>query len=333
LLTTSVLRSEGRGPSRHGDAGRRWEETTIGRRDYIELLGLSALWGASYLFIKIALDGGFDPVALVCVRLVIAAALLYAVARRRGLPFPRDRRVWRAWAVMGLIGTALPFVLVSWGETHIDSSLAAILNATVPIFTVGLAHVWGGADERITLARIVGAAIGFAGVVVVVGDIHLATHPGALLGVGAVLLSSFCYAVSPIYARGAFRGVPPVFSAMGQMGVGALYTAVPAVLGAASAHRFPAPGAVAAMLALTVLGTVGAYLLYYSLLARIGPTRTTSSTYLLPVFAVVYGAVFLQEPIGLRLLLGFALIVAGVVFITRSRSIPPVTAKTAVAAR
>ncbi len=305
----------------------------MGRRDYGDLLGLSALWGASYLFIKIALDGGFDPVALVCVRLILAAALLYVVARGRGLPFPRDRHVWRAWAVMGLVGTALPFVLVSWGETHIDSSLAAILNATVPIFTVGLAHVWGGADERITPARIGGAAIGFVGVVVVVGDIRLATHPGALLGVGAVLLSSFCYAVSPIYARGAFRGVPPVYSAMGQMSVGALYTAIPAVLGAAGAHRFPAPGAIAAMLALSILGTVGAYLLYYSLLARIGPTRTTTSTYLLPVFAVVYGAVFLQEPIGTRLLLGFALIVVGVVFITRSRRTPPVMERAPSAAR
>lgn len=293
------------------------------RRDYLDLLGLSALWGSSYLFIKIALDGGFDPVALVFVRLILASALLFAVARGRGLPFPRDRRVWRAWAVMGLIGTALPFVLVSWGETHIDSSLAAILNATVPIFTVGLAHVWGGVDERVTPARIGGAAIGFVGVVVVVGDIHLAAHPDALLGVGAVLLSSFCYAVSPIYARGAFRGVPPEFAAMGQMGMGAVYTAVPALLGAIGAHRFPAPGAVAAMLALSILGTVGAYLLYYRLLARIGPTRTTTSTYLLPVFAVIYGAVFLQEPIGARLLLGFALIVAGVVFITRARRTPP----------
>lgn len=289
--------------------------------DYAYLLGLSALWGSSYLFIKIAVDGHLAPTELVLLRLLLAAAVLYLVARAQGLRLPREWRLWRAFAVMGLVGAAMPFTLISWGETMIDSSLAAILNATVPIITVLLAHFWTR-SERLTATRLLGVVIGFAGVVVLVGASSAHGHSIALLGVAALLVSSLCYSAVAIYARGAFHNVPAVLASTGQMLFGAIFLAVPGIIAGATSRQAPAPAAVAATVALAMLGTVGAYLLYYRLIARVGATRTTMSTYLLPAFAVVYGALFLHEEVGPRLLLGFALILAGVAVVS-GRLWPP----------
>ena len=252
------------------------------------------------------------PAEIVLGRLILATAVLYLVARAQGLRLPRTGRTWRAFAVMGLVGTAAPFSLISWGETRIDSSLAGILNATVPIATILLAHFWTR-DERLTVGRVAGVLIGFAGVVVLAGNATLGGQSGALFGVLALLLSSVCYGTAGIFARGAFRGVPPVIASTGQMLLGAGFMAVPGVTATVSARQAPAPGALAAVAALALLGTVGAYLLYYRLLLRVGPTRTSLTTYLLSAFAVVYGALFLHEAITVRLLIGFALIVLGVV--------------------
>jgi drug/metabolite transporter (DMT)-like permease len=283
-------------------------------RDYGYLVGLSALWGSSYLFIKIALEGHVAPAEIVLGRLLMATAVLYLVARAQGRRLPRLGHTWRSFAVMGLVGTAAPFSLISWGETRIASSLAAILNATVPIATVLLAHFWTR-DERLTIGRVAGVLIGFAGVVVLAGNAAVGAHSGALLGVLALLLSSVCYGIANIFARGAFRGVPPVVASTGQMLLGTVFMAVPGATATLSARQAPAPGALAAVAALALLGTVGAYLLYYRLLLRVGPTRTSLTTYLLSAFAVVYGALFLHEAITVRLLIGFALIVLGVVVV------------------
>lgn len=294
-------------------------------RDYVNLLGLSALWGTSYLFIKIAVEGNLAPAELIAGRLIVAAAVLFLVVRLRGLRMPRERQMWRSFAIMGLVGTAAPFLLIAWGETRIDSSLAAVLNATVPIATVILAHFWTR-DERLTLRKIAGVLIGFAGVVVVVGNVTLGGHGSALPGIAALLASSICYGISAIFARSAFRGIAPEVASTGQMTMGAAYLLVPGLISALLEPRPPAPGAVGAGLALALLGTAGAYLLYYRLIASVGATRTAASTYLLPAFAVVYGAIFLREPIGPRLLLGFALILLGIVFVTGMRI--PLTPRT-----
>jgi drug/metabolite transporter (DMT)-like permease len=301
-------------------------------RDYGYLVGLSALWGSSYLFIKIALEGHVAPAEIVLGRLLMATVVLYLVVRAQGLRLPRAGRAWRAFAVMGLVGTAAPFSLISWGETRIDSSLAAILNATVPIATVLLAHFWTR-DERLTVGRVAGVLIGFAGVVVLAGNAALGGHSDTLLGVLALLLSSVCYGIAAIFARGAFRGVPPVVASTGQMLLGALFMAVPGGAATLSARQAPAPGALAAVAALALLGTVGAYLLYYRLLLRVGPTRTSLATYLLSAFAVVYGALFLHEAITVRLLIGFALIVLGVVVVNGHIGPHPAARGRAAAAR
>ena len=209
-------------------------------------------------------------------RLVLATAVLYLVARLQRLRLPRDRRTWRSFAIMGLVGTALPFVLISWGETTLDSSLAAVLNATVPIATVLLSHYWTR-QERLTPARVAGVLVRFLGVVVVVGNVSL--HTGGLggLGVAALLLSSLCYGVSAIFARGAFQGVAPVVASTGQMLCGALYMVIPGTISALAERQAPEAGAVAAMVALALLGTVGAYLLYYRLIVTRRVTKEVAS--------------------------------------------------------
>jgi drug/metabolite transporter (DMT)-like permease len=152
-------------------------------------------------------------------------------------------------------------------------------------------------------------------VVVLAGNAALGGHSGTLLSVLALLLSSVCYGIAAIFARGAIGGVPPVVASTGQMLMGSVFMAVPGVAATLSARQAPAPGALAAVAALALLGTVGAFLLYYRQLLRVGPTRTSLMTYLLSAFAVVYGALFLHEAVTGRLLIGFALIVLGVVVV------------------
>lgn len=280
-------------------------------RDYAYLFGLSALWGSSYLFVKIADDGNLAPALLVLLRVGLATTVLFLTIKIRGLRLPGQWRVWRSFAIMGAIGAASPFLLIAWGETAIDSSLAAILNATVPIFTVLLAHYWTRL-ERLTMARVAGIVIGFTGVVVLVGNASISAHGLALRGVAALLLSSLCYGIANNFARRSLIDVAPEVAAMGQMLFAAVCLAIPGIIAALTTHRPATTGALAAAVALALFGTAGAYLLYYRLISRVGSTRTASVAYLLPVFAVVYGSIFLHEQISVRLLFGFALILLGV---------------------
>lgn len=279
--------------------------------DYGLLLGLGALWGSSYPFIKVALAGHIAPFEIVLFRLVLATLALYVVVRVQGLSMPRTRRVWRSFAIMGLIGTACPFFFISWGETRITSSLAAILNSTVPFFTVLLAHFWAR-DERLTAVRLLGVAIGFAGVVVLVGNVTSGSFAWALPGTLSLLAASCCYGIANNFARGAFRGIQAEVAATGQMLLGAVFVAGPGTAAAVTARAAPTPAGLAAVAGLGLLGTALAYLLYYRLIARVGPSRTSMVGYLLPAFSVVYGAFLLHETVTARLLFGFALILAGI---------------------
>ncbi|HZS92950.1 MAG TPA: DMT family transporter [Chloroflexota bacterium] len=280
-------------------------------RDWAFLLMLSALWGASYPLIKVALEGHVGPFEIVLLRLVIATVVLYLVARLQGSELPRTARTWRSFAIMGLVGTAAPFFFISWGETRIDASLAAILSATVPFFTVFLAHVWIP-DERLTVRSIAGIVIGFLGVVVLVGDVRLGGASSALPGVISLLLSSLCYGIANIVARNALREVPPVVASTGQMLMGAVFVAIPGGISTLTSTQAPTPQGLLAVAGVALLGTVAAYLIYYRLIARVGSSRTSTVAYLLPAFAVLYGTFLLKEALTLRLLIGFALILLGV---------------------
>ncbi|MCX6026049.1 MAG: EamA family transporter [Chloroflexi bacterium] len=273
------------------------------------LLGL--IWGSSFLWIHVAVQE-IGPFMLVALRVLIGAlglALVAAVARPA---LPRTPRTYLAMAVLGLINTALPFVLISWGETRIPSSLASILNGTVPLFTILIAHV-ALHDDRITLPRVLGLAVGFAGVVVLLSkDLEPGTIHASLLGQGAVILAAVSYAGASVFARTQIRNLAPLASAMLPLIAADLFMwlALPVF---ESPVRFPRlPLTWVALVWLGLLGSCIAYLLYFHLIRQWGPTRSTMVTYVFPVVGLILGILFLNEHADWRLMAGSALIVAGI---------------------
>lgn len=274
------------------------------------LLLLGAVWGASFLFIKIGV-AEMPPEVLVAIRLTVGALVLLGVLYARGLRIPLQRRLWADLLFMGFAGMVLPYEFITWGEQHIASGMAAILNATTPLFSVLLTYVWTR-EERLNGQRSLGVVLGFAGVVVAVGVENLSVASASTQAQLAVLLAAFCYALTGIYARRAFRGMPALIPAAGQLLTGALVIVPIALALHGIPSPLPSPLALGAVLTLAVLGTAVAYILLYWLLDRIGATRTSMVTYLLPPFALVYGALFLREPITSGAVLGLGLVVAGI---------------------
>ena len=272
------------------------------RRDLALLLALAAIWGASFLFIKLGVDE-VEPAVVVLGRLVVGFAVLVPVLlARRALPDVRT--MWVPFLVLGVLNNAVPYWLLAFAETRIDSGLAAVLQAAAPILTVVLATRIDP-SQRVRGPRLVGVGLGFVGVALLVG----VQEGGQLVGAVAVLGTATCYALSVLYAGRAIRSFPPLEVAVGQLAVGALLAAPVAL--AQWPSEAPAAKAVAAIVALGALGTGLAFLLYFTLIARAGASRAILVTYLVPAFALVYGSVFLDEPVTASALAGLALILAG----------------------
>jgi drug/metabolite transporter (DMT)-like permease len=274
------------------------------------LLLLGATWGASFLFIKIGVRE-MPPETLVMLRLVVAAMILLGILYARGLRLPMSWRMWRHFLFTGLVGLIVPYVLITWGEQTIPSGMAAILNATTPLFTVVFVYL-GTRQERLTGLKLLGLAIGFVGVIVAVGVSELSLGSAHLRGQLAVLVAAACYGLSGVYSKRAFNGISPLVAATGQMVAGTLLLSPVALALRGIPTPLPSATGVGAVLALAVLGTALAYILLYWLIDGIGATRSSMVTYLLPPFALVYGALFLSEPVHLNALAGLALVVAGI---------------------
>lgn len=285
------------------------------------LLLLGALWGASFMFIKIGVEE-MAPEVLVAVRLTIAAVLLLAVLYGTGQRLPSGWRVWRDFAFCGLVGLVLPFMLITWGEQHISSGMTAILNATVPLFSALIAYVWMR-SEHLSGTKLLGVGLGFVGVVLAVGITNLSLHSADTQSQLAVLVAAVCYGINGVYARKAFHGMPALVPATGQLTSGALMLAPVALLLHGVPRSLPSAQAVGSVLALAVVGTAFAYILLYWLIDQIGATRSSMVTYLTAPFALVYGALFLREEITLNAVLGLGLVVVGILFangVFRARS-------------
>ncbi|HWQ15684.1 MAG TPA: DMT family transporter [Roseiflexaceae bacterium] len=274
------------------------------------LFALGAIWGAAFMLIKIAV-AEIPPAALVAVRLALAVAILLGVLYARGLRLPLGRRLWRDFVLMGVIGVVLPFMLISWGQQHIPSGVTAILNATIPLFSVLLAYVWTR-EERLGGLKLAGLIVGFAGVVLAVGSGGLSLASAGTQGQLAVLAAAGCYAVSGMYGRRAFQGMAPLVPASGQLLAGALVmVALLPLLGGLPA-TLPSAGALAALLALAVFPTAMAYILFYWIMDHIGATRTSTVTYLIAPFGLLFGALFLHERVGPGVIGGLALVILGI---------------------
>jgi len=283
---------------------------------WLILITLGTIWGASYLFIKV---GGAEipPFTFVEGRTLIAALALLVAMRWRGETLPRTRREWLPLIAMGIFNGVIPYTAITWGELYISSGLAAILTATMPLFTILLAH-WFTRDEKLTALKIAGILVGFVGVVVLFLDELTRGIRIEFWGQLAVIIAAASYALATIIARKFLNGVSHLVASTGQLASAALWM-LP--LSLAFDHPFalrPSLVAIGSLAILALLGTAFAYLLYYWLIEHTGATRTSLVTYLIPITGVLWGALLLNEPLRLDALVGLALIIAGVGLVNRS---------------
>jgi drug/metabolite transporter (DMT)-like permease len=283
------------------------QQRTMQGLDWAMLLGLALVFGSAFFFGDLGLKS-FGPLTVAAGRVGSAAIILTAVALVRGRRFPASPKAWAALLVMGALNNAIPFSLIFWGQTRIDSGLAAILNAMTPIFTVILAHLVG--DERLTMRRFAGVLFGFAGVAVLIGPSALSHLDPTDVAELAVLLAALCYALAGLWGR-QFRSLPVEVAAAGML----ISSSVLMLPGAAIIEHpwtvSPSAISLGGIAALGLLSTAIAYLLYFKLLARVGATNLLLVTFLLPIVALILGALFLGERVAPMDLCGLALIMGG----------------------
>jgi drug/metabolite transporter (DMT)-like permease len=280
----------------------------VGRhRNLAMLIALSLLWGASFLFIKVAVRE-LTPATLITGRLGLAAltlALLVPFAVGAGDTARQIRGYWPWLVVVALVNTAIPFWLLSWGETRIDSGLASIIQASVPIFNALIAFV-AFREVRVTGVPLLGVAIGFVGVALLVG----AQPEGKALGALAVVGMAFCYGVGGLLTGRYLKPVQPIVVAFTSTAIATLVW-LPVGVAEAPGHT-PGWKTIGSVVALGIPGTALAYLLFFGLITNAGAAYTSLVTYLIPPIALAYGAVFLDERFGASAFGGLALILAGV---------------------
>jgi drug/metabolite transporter (DMT)-like permease len=282
----------------------------MGTRDLGALLLLSALWGASFIYIRVAVPA-LGPFVLVELRVGLAAVALALCAALLGR-LPKLRRRWRQFALLGAVNVAIPFCLISAAEINLTASLAAIMNSTTVMFTAVVAAVWMG--DALTARKLVGVALGIVGVTVLVGWDPIAMNWAVALSVGAMLAASLAYALGSVYAKRTFADSPPLAIASGQL-TAATMLVLP--LAAVSApEQSPSTIVVLSVLGLALPSTAVAYMLYFRLIANVGPTSTSTVTLLVPLFGLLFGVVLLDEPVGVGTLAGLVLILSSVTLIT-----------------
>ncbi len=279
------------------------------------LILLSVVWGGSFFFNQVAV-AELPPLTVVAARVAGAALILLVVLRAFGIALPRDRRVWAAFLVMGLLNNAIPFTLIVWGQTQIASGVAAILNASTPVFTVILANFLTS-DEPMTGRRMAGVLLGLAGVAAMIGGTAVEALGGEVLAKFAVLGAAVSYSLASIFGR-RFRGmdVAPMATATGQVMMSSLIL-VPLALLFDRPWTLPMPSAAAlgSLAGIAAFSSAMAYVIYFRLLATAGATNLMLVTLLAPVTAILLGVAFLGEVLMPRHLVGMALIAAGLVAI------------------
>lgn len=298
-------------------------------KHWIIFLLLGAIWSSSFMWIKIAVEE-ISPTMLVAFRVLFGLMFGVVVVFVQRTAWPRTMDAWRPLLLLGITNVAIPFFLISWGEKHIDSAVASILDATVPLFTILFAH-YLLQDDKVTIPKLTGLLTGFAGVVVLMSKDLMNASTNSLLGQAAVILASIFYAVNSVYIRkttenipGIVRSTGPLLSASAVMWLATFLFDRPV--------QFPHLGITwMALLWLGVLGSGLAFAMAYYLIHEIGPTRTTMVTYLFPLGGVFLGVTFLNEELTWQLLVGGILIVLSLVVANwepRARAVPAEQAAT-----
>jgi drug/metabolite transporter (DMT)-like permease len=280
-------------------------------REWAILLFLAVIWGGAFMFIGVAVRD-VDPLTYVWLRLSIAAIAMLLFLKLRGEALGLPRRVWGSIFLLALLNNALPFSLFGWGQTHIASGLASILNATTPIWGVLVAHLFTQ-DERMSPRKLAGVLLGFGGVAVMIGPTLLANVASDALAQLACIGAALSYALSAVWARRFRRmGLSPMSVTTGQLSAGALMM-LPLALLVDQPWTRPLPPATAwgAIVALALLCTAFGYVLYFRLIDSAGATNALLVTLLVPPFAILFGGLFLDEVLAPQDFAGLALIAVG----------------------
>lgn len=275
------------------------------RSDILELLLLAVLWGGSFLLMRIAAPV-LGPIWLIEFRVLLAGLALLPILMRSHL-LPKVRRNWLSLLIVGCINSAIPFSLLAFASVSLPAGFTSILNATTPLFGMIVAAVW--LKEKLTTTRTIGFILGFVGVVILVGWKAVDPTPAFIMAVAAGLLAAVSYAIAAPYVQQKLAGVPSLAVTAGSQ-LGAAFLLLP-VLPFTIPQHSPTLAIVLAVLALALLSTAFAYILYFRLIQNIGSTKALTVTYLIPLFAMLWGAVILKESVTLSMLLGCGLILLG----------------------
>jgi drug/metabolite transporter (DMT)-like permease len=284
---------------------------TTDAKAWAMLLSLGAIWGGSFFFARIAV-AEFHPLMLVALRVSIAALALHIWLAARGIDFFAQRSAFSAFLVMGLFNNVIPFSLIFYGQTELGAGLAAILNATTPFWTALLANAVTS-DEKLKANVVTGILIGLAGTIVLLGPSLLVPDGRPLWPKLALIGATFSYALAVVFAK-RFRLASPAVTAAGQLTASALLM-IPVVALTGTFSLAATPGVWLAVVALALLSTAFAYILYFAIIARAGATNASLVTLIVPVSAILLGAAFLGERLGAMDFAGMAVIALGLVLI------------------
>ena len=278
-------------------------------KSIVMLLFLAAVWGGSFFFAEIALRE-LPPLTIALHRVFWAVPVLTLIVRFKGIPFPRPLRVWGAYLVMGALNNAIPFSLIFWGQTQIESGLASILNGTTAMFGAVVAGLLL-ADEPLTVKKIIGAGLGIIGVIFIMGPGVLSGFNPANLAQLAILGAALSYAFASVWGKTALAGQPPLMNALGML-IGSTLLMIPIVYVVDGPPELALSASTwGALLGVATLSTALAYVLYFAILVRAGAANLMLVTLLIPPFAIGLGVLFLGERLGSEAWVGFAIIAAG----------------------
>jgi drug/metabolite transporter (DMT)-like permease len=284
----------------------------MGLQEWGLIIILSILWGGSFFFVGVAVKE-MPPLTIVLCRVALASIILLAVVHLKGNKMPSSKGLWGGYFIMGALNNLIPFSLIVWGQTHIESGLASILNGTTPIFSVVLAHFLTR-DERLTNNRMTGVLIGWIGVAVLIGFESLRGFGIEVIGQIAVLGAAFSYACAAIYGR-RFKGLSPLVVATGML-CGSTIMMTPLALFVEQPWNLsPSMMTIAAIFGLAAISTSLAYIIYFRVLATSGPTNLLLVTFLIPLSAILLGVIVLGEQLGWNAFVGMGLIFIGLIAI------------------
>lgn len=289
------------------------DQKSLSSRAWAEMLFLALIWGGSFLSIRITLDE-ISPLMSVAHRVAWAMLFLWGVVAMMRIPLPRNPRIWFAFLVMGLLNNVIPFVLMAWGQLHIESGLTSILNAFTAVVGVVMAALFFS-DERLTPRKIIGVVFGFFGVAVAIGLENFKNFDLRSLAQLAVLGGTVAYAVAGVWARKNLVGMPPQLAAAGML-TGATVIMLPLVYFVEGLPTFDLqPRTLVAIGYYAVIATAAAYLLYYRVLAMAGSGNLMLVTLLVAPVAITLGAVILSEKLSANALIGFVILALGLIIL------------------